>query len=153
MPTSDPDALLADLWRCCATGEPLTLEVRAWFAHALQALADGEQDALEDALGLVRAGGGQTARLARRLRLAARDAHLRAALDAVADRDVPAWERCQRLAEEVRRFERNRPGAMPPALPLVRRNLWHAARIGLPLPSSARGLWRALNAITPCSRQ
>lgn len=149
----DPDALLAELWRSCATGEPAPPEVRAWFADALQALADGHVDALEDALGLVRPGGGQKARLARRLRLAARDAHLRAALDAVADRDVPAWERCQRLAEEVQRFERNRPGAAPPALPLVRRSLWHAAQIGLPLPASARGLWRALNGIPPCSRQ
>jgi hypothetical protein len=153
----DADALLGDLLATLARDLPLKPQCRHWLLEGLAALARGEASSLDAALGL-RRHAGQSARLSRRLRLAARDAHLADALAAVAfDANLSAWERCRRLAREVERFNRTwHSTRLLPAprhdWPAVRRCLWAAAMMDLPLPGSAHALHRAVARTTPFSR-
>lgn len=150
----DPDALVAELLEACATGQPLQPPVREWLQRGFLALIEGQAGTLEAGLGLQRPGGGQSARLSRRMRLAARAAHLADALVAVAaDPAAGRWDRCQRVAGEVQRLQR-RPLSLvePPRVPAVRWHLWHAWRAGVGLPWTAEGIHRATAATVGCSR-
>ena len=146
---ANADALLGDLLAALSRDEPLQPQCRRWLRDGLAALVRGDAASLDAALGLQRPSG-QAAKLGRRLRLAVRDAHLAEAVAAVAlDAELSEWSRCLRLAVEVERFQRTwqstrRLQAPRCDWPTVRRCLWAAAMLDLPLPSSAHALYRAL---------
>lgn len=110
----------------------------------------------EEALGL--AGGGART-LRRRLLTVRRDLHLAEALAVVAvGDDVSEWQRCKRLAAQVRRFTsdvwpRACKLAEPPSeWPAWKTALFHAARTGIDLPKSARAVSAACTRVAPYSR-
>lgn len=156
VPVPLADLLLARLFTAlvspgkCQLGEP----VRVWLQQAvLKSAIEGVP--LDEALGL--AGGGART-LRRRLLTLRRDLHLGHALALVAiDSDVSEWARCKRLAPLVARFEADTwPRAArwvepSSAWPAWKAQLFHAAKTGLPLPCTARGLSEAAKRVVPYS--
>ncbi|MDO9072601.1 MAG: hypothetical protein Q7U73_05000 [Rubrivivax sp.] len=111
---------------------------------------------LDEALCL--AGGGART-LRRRLLTRRRDAHLAEALAAVALGDEPTdWERCRRLATEIRRFKaavwpRARKWDAPPTdWPAWKAALFRAAQTGIELPDSPDALSAAWARVRHYSR-
>jgi hypothetical protein len=134
---------------------PLDLAVTEWLLQGLLSAAR-QGVPLDEALGL--AGGGART-LRRRLLTVRRDLHLADALAAVAVvDDVSEWQRCQRLAAQIRRFTSDvwpRAGkwAEPPSdWPAWKTALFRAAQTGIELPTSARAVSAACTRVAPYSR-
>lgn len=147
-PGCDPAELLARLFAATWSDEPFDLIVRVWLQRGiLEAVRRGEP--LDQALGL--AGPGLES-LRRRYLREQRNKHLARAQDAVAlDSSVTAWARCGRLAPLVRSFVADTwPKAKrlqdPPAdWPSWKRHTFRAAQTGHELPTTQRGLHKAVN--------
>lgn len=150
----DPGDLLGELFASIFFHRPLNTFARWWLEKGiLRAIRSG--DRLDVALGLCAAGQDG---LQRRLLMRQRNQHLAEALDGVAiDDQISSWQRCLRLAPEVRRFMRTWPttkklSAPPADWPTYKKCLWRAACTDLALPESAHGLRRAVEQITGYSR-
>ncbi len=141
-PTSPAD-MLGDLLDALIEVRPVAPTTREWIVIGILR-AIRRDESLDQALGL--AGTGKT-RLQAQLLMLQRDEHLCEALQLVAlDECVSTWQRCQRLAPELRRFMREtwpmtkRMSAPPESWPAYKRAIWHAARTDMKLPETASGL-------------
>lgn len=141
-PTSPAD-MLGDLLAALIEVRPVAATTREWIVIGILR-AIRRDESLDQALGL--AGTGKT-RLQAQLLMLQRDEHLCEALQLVAlDECVSTWQRCQRLAPELRRFMREtwpmtkRMSAPPESWPAYKRAIWHAARTDMKLPETASGL-------------
>lgn len=141
-PTSPAD-MLGDLLDALIEVRPVAATTREWIVTGILS-AIRRDESLDQALGL--AGTGKT-RLQAQLLMLQRDERLCEALQLVAlDESVSTWQRCQRLAPELRRFMREawpktkRMSAPPEFWPAYKRALWHAARTDMKLPETASGL-------------
>ena len=143
-PVELADECLSQLFAAAYANRPLAPLTRDWLVRGI--LAHARQDLPLDQALCLAGGGKRTTR--RRLLTLQRDLRLRQALDATAlSTDVcTPWERCVRLAPLVQRFAadvwpRARGWESPPSdWPEWKRALFHAAKSGLPLPASAKGL-------------
>jgi hypothetical protein len=139
----DPASVVGDLFAHLAVGSALPAESRELLVIAiLRAIRKGES--IDTAIGLSGAG---VRKLRTQLLMLQRDRALVAALAAVAlDQDVSDWDRCCRLALELRRFVAvARPMSGRLSAPLADWPEWKKAsfvamKTGLDLPTSARGL-------------
>lgn len=151
----DPDDLLGELFASLFYRRPMGVFMRGWLEKGiLRAIRSG--DSLDACLGL-RASGQDS--LQRRLLMRQRNQHLADALDAVAlDDRVSRWQRCLRLAPEVRQFmsltwRRTKSLSAPlDEWPTFKKCLWRAACTDLTLPETAHGLRHAVEQITGYSR-
>ncbi len=138
-----PDDLLGELVLSLLAEKRLSRGVSCWLLDSiLVATRTGKR--LEDVMGLRETG---KPSLQRRLMVIQRDTHLMKALAAVAfDDSLSAWDRCKRLAPEVRKFQsitwpRCHSLSSPPSdWNGCKQHLWHARKSGLELPESAHGL-------------
>lgn len=143
----NPDDLLGELFAATFYKRPLGPLTRWWLQKGiLRAIRRNES--LDEALSLK--GSGRDT-LQRRLLMMRRNQHLAEAIGATAlDEQVSEWQRCLRLAPEVKRFMRMtwpktmRLSAPPDDWPSFKKCLWHAACSDLSLPQSADGLRRVL---------
>lgn len=153
-PAEYADDRLGELLHALAWHTPIPPFARDWLLRSiLVALRTGE--ALDQASGLAAAGQDSLQlRVLRRLR----DQHLALAALAVAiDTEVSVWSRCKRLAPAIREFESrvwSQPAvralsAPPQSWPEWKRQVFLARRIGLPVPTTAEGLYKRLDAIPP----
>ncbi len=154
-PVALADDCLSSLFAALMTHGEIDPLVREWLLKGVLASARRGVP-LDEALGL--AGGGART-LRRRLLTRRRDAHLADALAAVAVGDEPTdWERCRRLAVEIRRFKaavwpRARKWDAPPTdWPAWKAALFHAAQIGIELPDSPDALSAAWARVRHYSR-
>jgi len=146
--------MLGDLLGAMIEVRPVAVTTREWITVGiLNAIRRDEP--LDQALGL--AGTGKT-RLQAQLLMLQRDEHLCAALQLVAlDESVSTWQRCQRLAPELRRFmcdtwpKTKRLSAPPDSWPAYKRQLWHAACTDTKPPESASGLFKIASRNGPFS--
>lgn len=140
-----PADMLGDLLAAVIEDRPVAATTREWIVTGILS-AIRRDEPLDQALGL--AGTGKT-RLQAQLLMLQRDEHLCAALQLVAlDESVSTWQRCQRLAPELRRFmcdtwpKTKRLSAPPDSWPAYKRALWHAACTDTKPPESASGLFK-----------
>ncbi len=145
----DPTAHLARLLACAIDGSPLDDATCKWLQSGILGLIQSG-GSLDRHLGL-KAPVGRMARFDDQLWAFKRAAHLAAAMDCMAlHQNVGHWERAKRLAPEIERFNRTwsitRHASEPdPTWPAVRRHLWLAASTGRDLPTTAQGIYKAVN--------
>ena len=145
--------LLADLLTSLIQFRDISAATREWLVIGLLAYVRGEANGLDAALGLS-AGGQRHIRTV--IAYQTRDRHLAEALDGIAlDPAVSTWERCQRLAVEVRRLipvwnKQYRNAGRPPAdWPRWKQALFDAWRVGVGIPATASGLQAKVVEQTP----
>lgn len=151
--TDDPAENLAELFSAVwERRRPHMLAERWFIVGVLRAAREGEQ--LDIALGL---NGPGIRTIQRRLIMGRRDAHLRAALRAVAlAGDVSDWRRCLRLTPLLvgfmRTWDRTKRLTDPsPDWPEWKREVFRAAQCDVPLPRTAGGLRGVLLRTPPFS--
>lgn len=144
---TDPDELLGNLFASTFRGTKLDAFTRGWLQRGILS-ALRKDIPLDRALGLARTGHSS---LQSRYLMTRRNHHLIEALEAVAlDSTVTEWQRCTRLAPEVRKFMQQtwphykRLANPPDAWPAFKKHLWHAAATDHQLPDTASGLRRVL---------
>ncbi len=145
-PQETVDLALAEVFQAACTHGQLGMLGREWLVLGfLRSVRDGIP--LDAALGLC---GGGSRTLRRRLLTEQRDVQLARALVLVAlDAEVSVWERCKRLAPLAQRFcadvwpRASRLAAPPSDWPEWKQALFNAARTGLELPASAKGMQAA----------
>lgn len=144
---TDPVELLGNLFASTFYGHKLDAITRNWLQKGILT-AIRKDIPLERALGLARTG---HSALQGRYLMIRRNHHLIQALEAVAvDPMVTGWQRCTRLAPEIRKFvqqtwpHHKRLANPPDTWPAFKKHLWYAAATDHSLPDSASGLRRVL---------
>lgn len=139
--------ILADLLVSMIEGNAVSPVAREWLVKGALAYVRGEADSLDAALGLSSSGRRHLRTVALH---SARDRLLLDALDCIAlDEAVSTWERCQRLAAEVRKliplWDRHYANQASAAAdwPTWKKSLFMAWRTGIDVPRTANGLQAA----------
>lgn len=135
----NPDDLLAELLDDLLHKRPIN-RLSAWWLERGILSAIRRDQSLDESLAL--AGRGRDS-LHRRLMMLRRNHYLNLAAQATAiDEDVTSWERCKRLADQIKRFKlqawpKTRYLAGPPdEWPTFKKCLWAAAACDIALPES-----------------
>lgn len=149
MPAIDPPMHLANLLAFAIDGNGLDDATREWLRFGILGMIQ-RGGSLDRHLGL-KARTGRLARFEDQLWSFKRALHLSDAMDCMAlNQDVGSWEKAKRLVPEIERFTRTwsitRHECEPdPSWPAVRQHLWLAASTGQDLPTTAQGIYKAID--------